>query len=200
MLYFALKQLTKQTFQDFKVYIYDDGSEDNTKNIVLSFGKRLNITYVKGEKNKGVAFARNELLKLVDTEYFAWQDSDDLSTSDRFEKQIAKIVENKADVCFTYLYFFRHPNTSRRNVAVVDVSKYTSRAGLSNNMGFATGLFKSKLAKIKFNSRLKKKEDVAWMVKLMDKKTKFTCVKEPLYYVRRHPGRLTVNENENNNL
>jgi glycosyltransferase involved in cell wall biosynthesis len=192
---YCLDSLTKQTFKDFCVIIYDDGSTDNTKKVVNEYSKILNIEYVKGETNKGVGFSRNELLKRVKTDFFCWQDSDDLSQPDRFEKQLKNI--DGLDICFSWAYFFKHPNKNRRGAYQIDVSRYDSREGLYKNMLFATGMFDKKCAEYKFNSRLRKKEDVDWLCKLIKAGMGFACSNEYLYYIRRHEGRLTTT-NDNN--
>jgi len=194
-LFFALEGLTKQTFKDFKVIIYDDGSDDNTLEIVKGFMNSLEIHYIKNEKNNGVAYARNELMKRVDTPYFAWQDSDDISQPYRLEAQM--LQNGDFDGCFSYAYFFKHPNKNRRVESKIDVSKYKDRQSLYKNILFATGLFKADVTKTEFNKKLLKKEDVDWLCKLLKKKAIFTCVTAPLYYIRQHSGRLTTNENKN---
>lgn len=193
----ALEGLALQTFKDFQVIIWDDGSTDKTKKVVDGFSKRLDIDYHKSEVNEGVGAVRNKLLALVKTPYFAWQDSDDISQPDRFEKQLDKIGE--ADMCFTYAFYFKHPNKNNRYIRSIDVSKYTSREGFYQNMLFATGLCSAKCAKIKFDKNLKRREDITWLAKLVRGGCTFACVEEPLYYIRQHVGRLT-NSNENNTV
>jgi hypothetical protein len=58
-------------------------------------------------------------------------------------------------------------------------------------MTFATGIFIKDCTKITFNKKLKVREDVDWLSKLIKKKMTFTCVEESLYYIRQHEGRLT---------
>src|SRR5690606_25750541 len=101
---------------------------------------------------------------------------------DRLEKQMQAI--QGYDACFSYFWFFNHPNRRRKHLATVDVSRYTSREGLYNNMAFATGLFTKAMARYKFDVRQKKREDVTWLVKLIKGGAKFTAVKEALYHVR----------------
>jgi glycosyltransferase involved in cell wall biosynthesis len=186
----CLHSLTRQTFKDFDVCIYDDGSTDKTAEVVNRYQNQLNIRFIKGKENNGVGNARNQLLEMVNGDYFVWQDSDDLATPDRFEKLIAGIGDK--DGCFSYGYFFKSPNTNTRFLYTIDVSKYKNRESLYNNMLFASGIFKSSLATYKFDKRLKKREDVAWLAKMLKDGIKFGCVTEPLYYVRRHDERLTT--------
>ena len=82
----AVYSILNQTYKNIKLVIYDDGSTDNTVSIIEQI-KDSRISIFKGDKNKGVAYARNKLLEFYDTKYAAWQDSDDLSNKHRIEMQ-----------------------------------------------------------------------------------------------------------------
>lgn len=60
--------LLKQTFKDFCWLIIDDGSSDNTKEVVKNF-KNLNIRYVY-VKNGGKQRAYNKAIELANSKYF----------------------------------------------------------------------------------------------------------------------------------
>lgn len=71
------KSLCRQSFTDFEWVVVDDGSTDNTEELIASFiaEKRLDITYIKvpnGGKhraiNRGVEVARGELFFIVDSD------------------------------------------------------------------------------------------------------------------------------------
>lgn len=70
--------LLNQTYKDFIWIIVDDGSKDNTKNIVNDFVKenKIDIKYIYQE-NQGKHIAINTALNVVDTEFFIIADSDD---------------------------------------------------------------------------------------------------------------------------
>ena len=66
----------------------DDGSIDNTKEVVEHFQKQdKRIKYISYEKNKGGAVARNIGIRDVKGEYIAFLDSDDEWMPTKFEKQ-----------------------------------------------------------------------------------------------------------------
>jgi len=90
----AIKSVLNQTYQDFEIIVVDDGSTDNTEEVVKSFND-ARISYIRHEKNKGEAAARNTGIEAAKKEYIAFQDSDDESFPQRLEKQI-KIFENES--------------------------------------------------------------------------------------------------------
>lgn len=181
------------------IIVYDDASQDEdvTQSVLADlYGRGLIADYLTGSENKGVAHARNQLLQhamLLGYKYMAWQDSDDISHPERLARQMARLKADNADVCFSNMYFFTHPRhyQKTRTVNRIDVTKYTSREGLYNNTNFATALFTRKAAALRFDEALPRREDVDWLTKLIEKGIKFTNEPEPLYYCRRHPGRLT---------
>jgi glycosyltransferase involved in cell wall biosynthesis len=90
----AIQSVLNQTYQDFEIIVVDDGSTDNTEEVVKSFND-ARISYIRHENNKGEAAARNTGIKAAKREYIAFQDSDDESFPQRLEKQI-KVFENES--------------------------------------------------------------------------------------------------------
>ncbi len=90
----AMDSILSQTYNNWKMIICDDGSTDNTFKIVSDYEKRYprKIQLIKNEKNMGLSYTLNRCLELVDTEYIARMDGDDISMPDRFEKEIAVLA------------------------------------------------------------------------------------------------------------
>lgn len=86
----ALDSLLAQTYQGFKVIMCDDGSSDSTMDVAQSYVERFpdKFTLIRNENNLKLAATLNRCLELVDTEYTARMDGDDLSLPSRFEKEI----------------------------------------------------------------------------------------------------------------
>lgn len=85
----ALDSLMAQTYQDFKVILCDDGSQDDTYAVAKSYSERYNnILILRNEKNMGLNYTLNRCLDLADTEYCARMDGDDVCDPTRFEKEI----------------------------------------------------------------------------------------------------------------
>src|SRR3989344_1865760 len=72
----AVRSVLNQTHKDFELIVVDDGSTDNTRDIVVSFADGR-IRYIKHESNKGVAEARNTGIGASRASLIAFQDSDD---------------------------------------------------------------------------------------------------------------------------
>ena len=85
----AIESVLNQTFQDFELIIIDDGSTDNTDEVIKEFQKKDNrIVYLKHDKNRGGSAARNTGIKASRGEYIAFLDSDDEWLPEKLEKQI----------------------------------------------------------------------------------------------------------------
>ena len=102
----AVESVLNQTYTDFELIIVDDGSTDNTRQLVENIhDDRITYYYVK--INSGAAAARNYGIERAEGEYIAFQDSDDYWHSDKLEKQM-KVMESNPDIGFVY-----HPISCR---------------------------------------------------------------------------------------
>lgn len=81
----CLDSIVNQTVQNFKVLVIDDGSTDNTKEVISSYQRKYdNIEYYH-KQNGGVSDARNYGASKVETPYFLYVDSDDYVPIDLIE-------------------------------------------------------------------------------------------------------------------
>jgi glycosyltransferase involved in cell wall biosynthesis len=89
----ALKSVLIQTFKDFEVLVVDDGSTDNTRQVIQEIQKEdKRVVYVYQE-NKGWPSALNTGLSNAQGRYIAFLDSDDEWLPEKLEKQIS-FLEN----------------------------------------------------------------------------------------------------------
>lgn len=86
----ALESMLAQTFQDFKVIMYDDGSSDDTRKVAQSYVDRYpeRLSLIGESQNHGLGYALNRCLELVDTPYTARMDGDDISLPLRLEREV----------------------------------------------------------------------------------------------------------------
>lgn len=96
----CLDSIVEQTISNFKVYVVNDGSIDNTATILDNYknDKRFNIIHIL---NSGVSVARNEALQLVDTDYITFIDSDDYVDKNYLQDLIGGFVDEDIDMVAT---------------------------------------------------------------------------------------------------
>ena len=89
----TIDSILNQTFQDFEIIITDDGSSDNTVDVIKSFSDNRIKLFVF-EKNQGACKALNNCIINSKGEYFANISSDDVWEPDKLEKQVKFLDEN----------------------------------------------------------------------------------------------------------
>lgn len=95
----AIETVIAQTYQDFEIIIVDDGSTDNTKEIVQSY-QDDRIKYIYQTNSGKPSIARNKGIKEAKGDFIAFLDSDDLWHPQLLEKHI-NILSNNLDIGFT---------------------------------------------------------------------------------------------------
>ena len=101
----GINSLLNQTYQDFEIIIVDDGSTDNTEEIIKKLQEKdKRIKYIKLKTNKGAATARNIGIKAARGEYIAFQDSDDEWMHEKLEKQV-KVLDTSSKEVVVYTGF-----------------------------------------------------------------------------------------------
>lgn len=95
----CLKSLVNQTFKDFEIIIVNDGSPDNSSQIIENYRlKYSNMIKVITQQNQGLSDSRNNGLKLATADYIIFVDSDDYIELNMVEKLYKEITEKQADV------------------------------------------------------------------------------------------------------
>lgn len=88
----SVASVVRQTYPYWQLYILDDGSTDNTSEVVRSIRDKR-IRYVK-LAHRGLCDTLNEGLGMVETEWIARLDADDLWHSERLSRQIEYLLEH----------------------------------------------------------------------------------------------------------
>ncbi|HEO64049.1 MAG TPA: glycosyltransferase family 2 protein [Candidatus Omnitrophica bacterium] len=87
----AIESVLSQTYKDFELIIIDDGSEDDTPEMVSGFKDK--IVYIK-QKRQGPAAARNAGIKASKGRYIAFLDSDDWWDKEKLSIQVNEMDKN----------------------------------------------------------------------------------------------------------
>jgi glycosyltransferase involved in cell wall biosynthesis len=111
----AIKSVLSQTYRDLELIVVDDGSTDNTEQIVREGGDHR-IRYLRHEKNQGMSAARNTGIRASSGEYIAFQDSDDVWVPEKLQKQMEVFGSLPGKVGVVYSGLLRINNGNKRYI------------------------------------------------------------------------------------
>lgn len=94
----CLASLVNQTYKNLKILVVNDGSTDNTKQIIEKYEKEYENLKLLNKKNGGLSSARNFGLKNTKTKYVTFVDGDDYLELNTYELIMKKIEEEKTDL------------------------------------------------------------------------------------------------------
>lgn len=94
----AVESVLAQTYSDYEILVVDDGSIDNTKDVLLPYQDKVIYIY---QKNQGVSAARNTGIRNSKGKYIAFLDSDDMWLPEKLEKQV-EILDKYPDISMVY--------------------------------------------------------------------------------------------------
>ena len=186
----CLDSLVNQTLKDIEIIVVNDGSPDNSQEIIDKYVKKYkNVkSYIK--ENGGLSSARNYGLKYAKGEYIAFVDSDDWVEVDMYEKMYKKAIKNHFDivVCDT-VEFYESGKTiykkSNLKYSDNDIKNYIISPPMA-----CTRLYKRKIFNdIKFEEKIFY-EDLNLNPSLAIKITKVAFVEEGLYYYLQRTGSI----------
>ncbi|HGJ5860502.1 MAG TPA: glycosyltransferase family 2 protein [Arsenophonus nasoniae] len=133
----SISSVLNQTNNNFRLYIINDASNDNTKNIIKSFSDDR-IVYIENNKNLGVSKSRNIGIQSCQGKYIAFLDSDDIWLPTKLEEQLV-FLENGWDVvCSNYISFDEKLNKKER--LSPEIINYTDMFK-TNLIGNLTGVY-----------------------------------------------------------
>ena len=101
----AIESILSQTFQDFELILVDDGSTDNTLEIMTHYRQQDNRIQIIQSKHVGCSRARNLGINQAKFPWIAVMDADDIALPKRFAKQIEAANANPEVVAWgTYVH------------------------------------------------------------------------------------------------
>ena len=93
----SVSSILEQSFGDFEFIIIDDGSTDNTPDVLSTLAEQDPRIRIVTQENHGLTRALIRGCELANGEFIARQDADDASQPQRFEKQV-ELLQNNPDV------------------------------------------------------------------------------------------------------
>lgn len=94
----CVDSLTSQTLQDIEIICVNDGSQDNTINILQELAQNDNRIKIIDKKNEGVSIARNTGINAASGEYIMFVDGDDYLEPNACEILYKKAIDTNVDI------------------------------------------------------------------------------------------------------
>ncbi|MBB6681542.1 glycosyltransferase family 2 protein [Aequorivita sp. 609] len=206
----AMDSVWKQTYRPIEVVIVDDGSTDNTKQIINDWviqhtDKDFKVVYIY-QINSGAPSARNNGIKNASGRYLQFLDSDDYLMPEKLELQINKMQEENTGFCICDYY---HTDEYGKIILLASNNRsikqiLTEARFLHTSIGVIdTSYFKPGL--IKWNPKIKKGQDLDFNLKMFFIVDEFSYVNKALFKWIRHSEKgisnttkFTINEYLNN--
>lgn len=187
----CLDSIHKQSFKDYELICIDDGSSDNSYEILEKYEKIIPNCKVIHQVNQGVATARNVGLDNVNGDYIIFIDSDDYVKSNYLETLYNESRKSNSDVVICN--FYRYYDNSNLKLPVV----YKKKSGIYSSEGILKSLIPDNLIHSYLWNKLWKKElfdnlkfplikyeDISIMCDLFYKAKKVSIINDTLYYYR----------------
>ncbi len=198
----CLTSIFENKFQDFELIIINDGSPDNSEQIILEFKQKYQdkIVYIKKE-NSGISDTRNLGVKQASAPYITFIDSDDSIHIDMLDLMMEKLNEYDFDVIACDIKIVYEDNDTVDLVS----SGYDKDLYHKNKIKETVivqypvlwnKIYKTQLLKkIKFSSGVWY-EDMEYLLKLYPDINSIGVVKKPLYNYLQRKNSLTYTYND----
>lgn len=195
----AIDSILNQTFTDFEFLIVDDGSTDNSLEIINSY-QDTRINPIKNHNNQGLVYSLNRGLALAKGEYIARMDCDDISLPNRLEKQV-NFLDNNLDIGIVGSYFILMTKENKKSyIKTVPVSDLEIRYKclFESPFGHPTVIIRREILKknsLNYDTQLNAIEDYKLWTQILDY-TKGANIEIPLVYYRLHSQSISYKYKE----
>lgn len=192
----AIESILTQTYQNIELIIVNDGSTDQTRDIIFSY-KTPKIQYVENEKNIGQEGSKNKGISAAKGKYIAYMDGDDISDENRIATQV-ELLETHPDIgiCSTGITYF---GQKRETVFTGETDeRIRLNALFSTPMAHATCMIRREIIEthdIRYEKGFLATEDY-WFMLLILAKTKAYSLQQSLYRYRWHGENISVKKGE----
>lgn len=180
----CLDKVITQKYQNFELIIINDGSTDNSANIINEFSKNYKekVTVINNE-NSGQGISRNIGLDMAKGEYIAFLDSDDTIYYDTYYKMISKALKSDYDIVVCDVNFIDEKGNTIVQKSIKDSEKYSVSNNIKYGCNFASPCNKIFKKSIWKNYRFPKMyyEDSAIIPVILSNFDHVGYIEEPLY-------------------
>ena len=135
----CIKSVINQSYKNIEMIIIDDGSTDNSKNIIEKYTESFPfIKYIKCNENNGAWAARNIGIEKAKGRFISFLDADDLYKKNKIKNQINFMLNNNYSFTYTAYDLINEDSTSLNKV--INAKEYEDYGRLlkGNDIGCLT--------------------------------------------------------------
>ncbi len=194
----CLDSLVNQTLKDIEIIVVNDGSPDNSEQIIDIYKKKYKCIKAYKKENGGLSDARNYGIKRAQGEYIAFIDSDDYVDTSMLEKMYQKAKKDNLDIVVCDVYNVYEPSKlvsikSNKHYSTDEVKNYLISQPMACNRLYNKKVFD----KLSFKKGIYY-EDLELTPKIVNYTKRIGFVEEELYYYLQRSGSI-MRQNEFNN-
>lgn len=203
----AIASVLEQTLEDLELILVDDGSTDQTLDILKRFSdKHDRIKVVENEINRGISHCRNVGNSVASGDWIALLDADDWWDRQRLALLLDVAEEHSADIVADNQFFvsndtsrpwrtlFPEQRISTRLITIDDFLRH-DMPGQYGAWGLLKPVFRKSFLRehgIRYDKNLRVHLDTAFILQCFVHNPRFVVCSQPLYYYRLNPGSISL--------
>lgn len=185
----AIESMLNQTYRDWELIVINDGSKDNTEQVIRSFTD-ARIRYIANEGNKGLIYTLNRGISLAIGEYIARMDADDIAFPTRLEKQVNYLDSHPEVIVLGTGFETFGEGVEKRIVMLAETDEQIKDAYLTEFPFAHPTVMMRRVEGLQYNSDYKNAEDYRLWLDLMNK-GRYHNLQEVLLHYRISPSQIT---------
>ncbi len=205
----AIASVLEQTLEDLELILIDDGSTDQTLDILKRFSaKHHRIKVVENEINRGISHCRNVGNSVASGDWIALLDADDWWDRQRLALLLDVAEEHSADIVADNIFFvsndtsrpwgtlFPEQRISTRLITIDDFLRY-DMPGKYGAWGTLKPVFRKSFLRehgIRYDKNLRVHQDTVFILECFVHNQRFVVCSQPLYYYRLNPGSISFTD------
>lgn len=115
----CLDSLLNQTLKDIEIICINDGSTDNSLEILQEYQANDQRIRILNQENQGAAIARNKGIQMAEGEYLSFLDADDFFDENMLKWSYEKAQKTNSDICIYGSYLYDNLTKKEKNVPLL---------------------------------------------------------------------------------
>ncbi|MCT4706780.1 glycosyltransferase [Enterobacteriaceae bacterium H16N7] len=190
----SISSILNQTYTNWELLVTDDCSTDDTLEIIKNFAASdKRIKFFKNDINSGAGVSRNNSISQAEGRFIAFLDSDDMWQHTKLEEQVSFMLENEYYLTYTQ---YKKIDQSGSVTGYIQPPLRVNYSELlkANVIGCLTAMYDTKKLGKVFMPTIRKRQDMALWLKILEQVEYAWCIPKVLAYYREGHESLSSNK------